>query len=213
MFGCLAQPMTRPIWNKVGMFGYLAQHTSLADMSHTWLCGQAHFERRICPSRVSLVAAALGLTRSHSPLGFSRHSQPPPRLSPLSRVNSLSPLGFTRSRRAHGLATVISLHPWWRHRARGRARSVDLLGSRLSGSSASLSIYFHLLRKVSPFLGCSSTFICFIFSFDFICFARIALLWPRSVLSSEWTLAVWSPSSQVRSLSYDLDRFSATSKP
>jgi hypothetical protein len=196
--------MTRPIWNKVGMFGYLVQHMSLAEMSHTWLCGQAHFELRICPSRVSLAAAALGLTRSHSPLGFSRHSQLPPRLSPLSRVNSLSPLGFTRSRCAHGLAAVISLHPWWQHRARGWARSVDLLGSRLSGSSASLSIYFHLLRKVSPFLGCSSTF---------ICFARIALLRPRSVLSSEWTLAVWSPSSQVRSLSYDLDRFSATSKP
>lgn len=48
----------------------------------------------------------------HSPLGFSRHSQPPPsRLSPLCRVNSLSPLAFTRSRRAHGLAAVISLHP------------------------------------------------------------------------------------------------------
>ena len=166
-------------------------------------------ERAKLPSQASLAAAALGfsrhsplsplssrsrlqITRSrrrgsrvlssrHSPLGFSRHSQPPPRLSPLSRVHSLSPLGFTRSRLSGSLAVAVltgsppsSLSTRGdKHRARGRARSVDL------------SIYFHLLRKVSPFLGCSSTFICFIFSFDFICFARIALLRPRSVLSCE----------------------------
>jgi hypothetical protein len=150
------------------------------------------------PSRVSLARARLVKV-----LGFFA-------LSSLQGSLALA-LGFTRGRRAHRLAAVISLDPWWRHRARGRARS------------ASLSICFalasrvHLLRcrrwEVSPFLGCSSTFICFIFSFDFIYFARIALLRPRSVLNCEWTLAVWSPSPQVRSLSYDLDRFSAASEP
>jgi hypothetical protein len=212
MFGCLAQCTARPIWNKHAMFGCLAQLKGLAEMSHTWLCGQAHFERRYFPSRLSLAVATLGLTRSHSLLSrLAAAAAAALVLALSSRVHSLSPLGFTRSRRAHGLAVVISLDPWWRHHARGRARS------------ASLSICFvlpsrvHLLRcrrrEVNPFLGYSSTFICFVFSFDFICFTRIALLRPRSVLSCEWTLAMWSPSSQVRSLYYDLDRFSAASEP
>jgi hypothetical protein len=137
-------------------------------------------ERAKLPSQASLAAAALGfsrhsplsplssrsrlqITRSrrrgssvlssrHSPLGFSRHSQPPPRLSPLSRVHSLSPLGFTRSRLSGSLAVavevlaaVVSLHPC----ARGRARSTFICFARLAPF---LLIYFHLLRKVSPFL-------------------------------------------------------------
>jgi hypothetical protein len=36
MFGCLAQRATRPIWNKVAMFGCRAQRMSLTEMSHKW---------------------------------------------------------------------------------------------------------------------------------------------------------------------------------
>ena len=178
-------------------------------------------ERAKLPSQASLAAAALGFSR-HSPLALVFRS-----LAAAAAALVFSPL-----------ATLLSGSLATRSRRRGSRLSLGFTRSRLSGSLAvavltgsppsslstrgddtapadelDLSIYFHLLRKVSPFLGCSSTFICFIFSFDFICFARIALLRPRSVLSCEQTLAVWSPSSQVRSLSYDLDRFSAASEP
>ena len=188
-------------------------------------------ERAKLPSQASLAAAALGfsrhsplsplssrsrlqITRSrrrgssvlssrHSPLGFSRHSQPPPRLSPL---------GFTRSRLSGSLAVaVLTGSPPSSLSTRGDdtapadeldlwiCRSTFICFARLAPFLAA-----HLLHKVSPFLG---------FSFDFIFFARIALRRPRSVFSCERTLVVWSPSSQVRSMSYDLDRFSAASEP
>jgi hypothetical protein len=94
------------------MFGILAQRTGLAEASHIRIRGQGQLKRTYRPLLISLARARLlahcvGFSL-HSPLASRVHSQARSRR----RGARFSPLRFTHSRRAHGLAAALSLDPW-----------------------------------------------------------------------------------------------------
>jgi hypothetical protein len=112
------------------------------------------------------------------------------------RRGSRLSLGFTRSRLSGSLAVaVLTGSPPSSLSTRGDdtapadeldlwiCRSTFICFARLAPFLAA-----HLLRKVSPFLG---------FSFDFICFARIALRRPRSVLRNPGLQSFEEPRSTI----------------
>jgi hypothetical protein len=153
------------------MFGCLAQLGSLAKAGHTRFRGLARSKRRSHASLTSLARARPGKTV----LGFTRSRLSLVSGSLATATAALTSLSFlspcSRARRRPLFRPLVTTP-----RAHGQARTALTSLCRRPP---------HLLRCRRREVPLSWLLICFISSYAFICFARIALLRPQSVLSYE----------------------------